>query len=158
MTAAAGVPGDILSRAAEETLQRLCGLTARPAGAGDGPADAAAEVQFWGAMRGKLMAQARGGLGREAALRLFGGRAPASRQQQEALCLLVAAVCGAMLADAAAGRAYLMESPRIVDNIAGYEQLFGRPLAAATLATAAGTLEVRYYANVMPATGIQHEF
>lgn len=145
-----------LRQAAAGTLERLCGLQAREGGAASaGQVDAAAEVQFWGAVQGRLMIQLSDGLGPEFASRLFQVRSPATRQQKEAAAIAAAVICGTLLAGSVAnGRTYLMESPCIIDNVAGYEQLFSIPQTRVALTTPAGVLEVRIYANAFPVSGL----
>ncbi|MCU0606765.1 MAG: hypothetical protein MUF78_04950 [Candidatus Edwardsbacteria bacterium] len=142
-------------KAAAGALERLCGLQSREGGAAcTGPVDAAAEVQFWGAFQGRLMVQLSDGLGQVLAARLFHAVSPAIRQQKEAAAIAAAVICGTLLGGATAhGRTYLMESPCIIDNVNGYEKLFSIPQARVALATTAGVLEVRIYANAFPVSG-----
>lgn len=144
-----------LRQAAAGALERLSGLQSREGGAASaGPAEAAAEVQFWGAFQGRLMVQLSDGLGQELAARLFQAAAPAMRQQKEAAAIAAAVICGTLLGGAAThGRTYLMESPCIIDNVNGYEKLFSVPQTRVALTTPAGVLEVRIYANAFPVAG-----
>jgi len=142
-----------VQRAAALTLENLAQLRAKPRPGSPPPVatdDTAAEVPFWGALYGKLMMRATGGLARAIAARLFHISEPTLRQRQEALCLAAGAICGTMLAELRDDkRSCQLENTRIIENIKGYERLFGAPRLTAMVGCDEGTAELRVYFNTI---------
>ena len=150
---------DTVRQAAVLALRDFAGLRAAPRPGSPPPAtddDIAVEVPFWGALHGKLMMRASGGLTRAIAAQLFHAAEPTRRQGQEALCLIAGSVCGTMLAAQRDGRrSCQLEGARIIENVRGYENLFGVSRLTAQVGCDEGSAELRVYLNtIAAATGL----
>lgn len=122
----------LLSMAAVRTFEDMCYLYVEPELRADeqrGAIETAAEVKFRGDFNGNLVLATTTAVSHAIAAQMLGTEKPDAQQQQDALCEVVNIICGNLIPGLiTSGRLCQIETPRIIKNVKGYQNLFGAPI------------------------------